>query len=70
MTFLNVGNVDAVARDLFAIDFDLEISKAAHFFDIDIGSAAHFPENARDRVGLLFQHIQIFAENLDADGGL
>ena len=27
-------------------------------------------EHARDGVGLLFQHVEVFAENLDADGGL
>ena len=38
---LNVGDVDAVARDLVAVDFDLQIGQAADFLDVDVGRAAH-----------------------------
>ena len=44
---LHVGNVDAVARDLVAIDFDLQISEPADLFDVDIRRAAALSPSTR-----------------------
>ena len=51
---LNVGDVDAVARDLVAVDFDLEIGEAADFLDVDVRRAAHLAEHARDGIAFCF----------------
>ena len=62
-------DVNAVAGDLVAVHFDLQVSQPTHFFDVDIGRAAHLAEHARDGVGFFFQDIQVVAKDFDSDGG-
>ena len=66
---LHVGDIDAVAGDLGAVDLDAEVGQAADLFHFDVRRSAHCAEDAGDGFAFLLQHVEIFAENLDADGG-
>ncbi len=61
----HVRRVHAVAGDPFAIHRDREVRLAGHLLLGEVLDASHLRQHARHLAGLLLQHAQVVAEQLD-----
>ena len=61
---LDVGDVDAVARDFFAVHVDLHAGLPQFAHDGEFGEAGHLLQHALDFDRFVFEHLQIGSENL------
>ncbi len=63
--FLDVGDVEPVARGLGAVDLDFEVGRAADALELGLGRTG---DGSQDRVGLMaqpFEHGKVGAEDLE-----
>ena len=67
---IDVGDVHAVTGDHGAVDFDVEAGLAEFLHQRHVLDAAHLLQDLFDGLALLFQHVQIGAENLDGQRAL
>ena len=67
---VDVGDIQAVARDLGAIDRDGEARLAELLHQRDVADAAHLLQHLLDRLALLLERLQVGAEHLDGQRAL
>ena len=66
---LHLGNVDSVTSDGPAVDADEELRSSTDLVHLDIDGTFNGADYRGDPVGLSFQHIEIFTEQLDCQLG-
>ena len=67
---VDVVDVDAVARDLGAIDLDREARLAELLHQGDVADAAHVLEHVLDRLALLLERVEVRPEHLHRERAL
>ena len=65
---LDVGNVDAVARDFCAIGLDKEARLTEFAHDREFGEAGRFVEDVLDFHGFFLEHVESRAEDFHRQG--